>query len=245
MRSDMGQLIHDCGKAGQEHRQRGGKGRFKEKNRDPEFAPIWEPIGPRRRPRKYSGFNIRPLARYLEKQVGRPWDDVWAELRPTLSTYGELTEHVRNRVFWLVRLHAREIDGKVYKAVHECRGSRHWDEISGRRGDRLYVADDGILRMVEPKRRQKTAPEANLDRVVLEPLVELHRVDGIWYRFRLTKKPKYPTFQDDPAWWGIFNYDMTTGSIWPYDPSLRVRSKHQLSRREIRRLVPDALRKTP
>lgn len=46
--------------------------------------------------------HIEPLHRYLRKQVGRPWDDVWSEICQTLKGTGLAAQHVKQHVKWAV-----------------------------------------------------------------------------------------------------------------------------------------------
>ena len=146
-----------------------------------------------RRGRKYLNENLNPLKRFLCKQVGRPWDAVYAEICANLRPDSTVQQHVRDHVENYV----------LFRAGHPAR-----PYLSGYRGrpwyQPLYVdPQDGLLKRtddlphVKAARRaeqEKLAPTA--DRVPLGPEAELRRIDGLWYEIRLAPlpEPKYVAF---------------------------------------------------
>lgn len=77
-----------------------------------------------------NGYDYTPLFKYLLKQVGRKWDDVYSEVIPRLNT----TEPV----FWMVDVNNID-DEEYFKAGETSFYSK------------LYVDDNGILCKVNPK----------------------------------------------------------------------------------------------
>jgi len=89
--------------------------------------------------------NLAPLARYLRRQVGRRWDDVFSEICVQLDTGSTVKMHVRLHLDDLVV--SRIGFGRHGELVHNGKvldpayGHRRW------RGTELYVdPDDGILK---------------------------------------------------------------------------------------------------
>src|ERR1043166_2922797 len=64
--------------------------------------------------RKELNENIEPLRRYLRRQVGRPWNDVYSEISQHLRPTNAVQQHVRDHVRWEVELHASVIDDEVH-----------------------------------------------------------------------------------------------------------------------------------
>jgi hypothetical protein len=67
-------------------------------------------IGLRRHVRERGGFkvlneNLAPLRRYLEAQVGRPWDKVYSEIAANLRVSNTVQQHVRDHLKDFVNLH--------------------------------------------------------------------------------------------------------------------------------------------
>jgi hypothetical protein len=123
--------------------------------------------------------NLSALRRYLERQVGRPWNKVYAEIARNLRTDSTVQQHVRDHVADLVALHPPP-DGRRF------------------RYPRLYVdARDGLLKRTDrlpeiraeiraERQRKRPAP---IDRVALGRDREARRIDGVWHEVRLARLP--------------------------------------------------------
>jgi hypothetical protein len=111
-----------------------------------------EPLRPRakstrRIKTKYLNENLAPLKRYLQRQVGRPWDKVYSEISANLKVASTVQQHVRDHIEDFVAIRCRMRDGKVMtldrvgrecKLVHDHR--------------RLYVHPrTGLLRQSPPR----------------------------------------------------------------------------------------------
>lgn len=106
---------------------------------------------------KSFGDHVQPLRRFLEKQVGRPWNLVRSEivatgLKKDSTTHIHVWQHIRGWVEEKVDIE----NGRVYPRAWYRRGHRP----PLRPGD-LYVHPvDGLLKMVrEPKRKRKAVTE--------------------------------------------------------------------------------------
>lgn len=87
------------------------------------------------------GENLSPLYNFLESCVGRPWDDVYSEIRAGVSSDSTIGSHVLQHVWDKVILHCYEEGGRVF----DSKGR----ELTGRyRFWSLYVAQDGVLKRV-------------------------------------------------------------------------------------------------
>jgi hypothetical protein len=62
----------------------------------PELAPRREPMS-RGRGTKWLSENLAPLERFLERQVGRPWDAVYAEISARLRPYAAAKRQLSKR----------------------------------------------------------------------------------------------------------------------------------------------------
>ena len=114
-------------------------------------------IGMLRGVREKGGFkqlneNLSPLRRYLEKQVGRPWDKVFSEIASVLRADSTVQKHVRDHIWDFVTLNPRRILRTVYSpSGGKERVEEDWPQI-------LYVDDkDGILKRSKdhPDRRRR------------------------------------------------------------------------------------------
>jgi hypothetical protein len=91
--------------------------------------------------------HIKPLERFLHKQVGRPWDKVHSELVEQVPQDGTLNQHVWGHINDFVNVHTH-LDGKrrCYKTAYDGYYRELGDGV-------LYVHESGILH--EYKRRTK------------------------------------------------------------------------------------------
>jgi hypothetical protein len=129
--------------------------------------------------------NLAPLRRYLERQVGRPWDKVYSEIAAHLRADNTVQQHVRDHLRNFVAVKPRRYVGWYAKP------------LSGLWHQPLYVDEkDGILkrtdRLPEEKARRRARrnpPPRPIDRVPLTADRELRRVDGFWYELRLAPMP--------------------------------------------------------
>ena len=122
-------------------------------------------IGLRRDVREAGGFkplneNLAPLRRYLERQVGRPWNNVFSEIAANLKSSSTVQQHVRDHIKDFVQLHPMD-------------EARLWRGIELRWRQRLYVDPrDGLLKRTDRliwarPRINRPVPPAPVDRVSL------------------------------------------------------------------------------
>jgi hypothetical protein len=136
--------------------------------------------------------NLSPLHRYLERQVGRPWCKVYAEIAEHLRAGNTVQQHVRDHLRDFVAIKPRRRHGWYFTYPGDGKEpfSRLWYQP-------LYVDEkDGILkrtdRLPEEKARlraRRNPPPQPLDRVAVAADRELRRIDGFWYELRLAPLP--------------------------------------------------------
>jgi hypothetical protein len=151
-------------------------------------------LGMRRSQRERGGYkmlneNLAPLRRFLERQVGRPWDKVFSEIAARLRADSTVQQHVRDHL-------------QDFVATRPRRGISTWH----RRGDAalwrqpLYVDPrDGILKRTDrlPDVRKRTKAGSSVippvERIELSSTRELRCIDGIWYDISLAPllEPEY------------------------------------------------------
>lgn len=139
--------------------------------------------------------NLNPLRRFLSKQVGRPWNDVYSEICTQLDTGSTVKQHVRQHLtdFVTVKTYI-DADGDLIALTR-------WGPREGPYND-LWVDADGILRgRTEPKtsynktwRKHRAETEWQTRRVV--DGVEYERNDkGLWFRIeKVEYEETYPYF---------------------------------------------------
>jgi hypothetical protein len=135
--------------------------------------------------RKELNENLAPLRRYLERQVGRPWDKVYSEIAEHLRADNAVQQHVRDHLKDFVAVKPRRIN-----AGWRTIGRSLWYQP-------LYVDPvTGILRRTgqhpEEKRRRRRDRQlepAPIERIALSDDHELRRLRGLWYEVQFAALP--------------------------------------------------------
>lgn len=150
---------------------------------------------------KWLNENLRPLQRYLERQVGRPWDRVFSDLCSGIDRRNTVQQHIHQHLDDFVATKVGAVDGELYEL-----GRYGGPRPLAQSGQRLYVHPDnglllfnqaGIRFMYEQrlgwyeKRRRRREPERQ-DVVTIDEWTQLRRIGGVWYEVELAPIPAIP-----------------------------------------------------
>lgn len=137
--------------------------------------------------RKSLNENLAPLKRWLESQVNRPWDKVYAELCANIDRRNTVQEHIFAHIDAFVERETRLIDGDVYVLSRWPRELQRIDESRVT----LYVHPvTGILRFnkhreswrkIRNRQWAKIDAETNAKQRGLNDTEQLHKIDCVWY----------------------------------------------------------------
>jgi hypothetical protein len=105
MRPDMPKILVERPRP----QSRVSRGRDGRKFRDQSDAPFL-PMKAGYRDPKSLNENLRPLARYLERQVGRPWDKVYSEVCAVIDGRSAVQRHILEHLHQYVAVHTRVVD---------------------------------------------------------------------------------------------------------------------------------------
>jgi hypothetical protein len=145
-----------------------------------EDLPRAEPLAGRWRGRqKCFSENLSPLYRFLESQVGRPWNKVHQALCENVSFDNTVQRHVLSHVFQFVSLHVEIVDGILYELPEFGRSTKL------RPGSMYVCPRTGLLKVVRPAKQQRPPL-----RHVAGPLHQFHFRDGCWWELKLRKLPE-------------------------------------------------------
>lgn len=148
MRQDMAKVIV-------ERPRRGSRGPFKHgRSRNIPLDQLPTKVGVRRsesgaaRERRNLNEHLGPLKRYLRKQVGRRWDDVYRDISARLRATSAVQQHVRDHARWEVeRVVEMGPKGRVWALTDIRYVGGRWREL--RQGE-LYVDPvSGVLKVVK------------------------------------------------------------------------------------------------
>jgi hypothetical protein len=188
MRWDMYRVVIERPRFGHANRSRKWGGRVDELYEGPKFVS-----SARRRQYGYESKElsdlINPLIRFLHKQIGRPWNNVYSELKKAVPK-GLHADHIWSHVKSAVQIHCWEEDGAVW---YLPRYSRRPCEVDG-----LYVHPrTGFLRL-KPERSRQPIPTraASIRRIDLSKTSIYRNIDGLWYYLEFA--PRDPL--EDAEW---------------------------------------------
>lgn len=140
---------------------------------------------------KWFNENLAPLKRYLEKQVNRPWDKVYGEIRATIDARSTVKQHILQHVGDFVAIDTHWVEtphgGQVIVRGRWPRGDVPIEDAMVE----LFVHPrTGMLlrnrRFVSWDRRSRQARETEQARHAvdcrdIDADRQLHRIEDIWY----------------------------------------------------------------
>jgi hypothetical protein len=134
--------------------------------------------------------HLGPLRRYLDKQVGRPWDKVFAEICAHIDRSSAVQDHVRDHVAQYVATNVLLIDGVP------CNGEGGWNygrPLHELRYRPWYVCPrTGLLRRVKVtgrKQPQRPQPESPPKYIPVGETLQCRFLDGAWHLVTLKPLP--------------------------------------------------------
>lgn len=187
MRPDMAHLLVERGHAGTgwaQYQPKGWAAHCRFRNSEDEPLEGWRP--PIRRP--WFSENLNPLRRFLAKQVGRPWDAVYAEIRAHVDADNAVQYHILQHLYDDLAVNVWERDGELW---HHGRGGPELLNGSGPRWWRwrpaLYVCPrTGLIKRV--KRRMQLEVPVPRERLPGSGADHDHRrIAGQWYEVWWTR----------------------------------------------------------
>ena len=231
MRPDMDKVIVERPRSGGGARRPKGQ-RKRERLAMVDLAPARE--GYRRRwtsSKKFLNEHLAPLRRYLQSQVGRPWNKVHSEISQHIRLDSAVQSHVLDHLWDFVEVNARLVDGVLCNAAGQPLNQRRW---WWRPPPLFYVCPKSgllkTLRTVGRKRRPVVLPAY----LVIDQRRQWRQSRGVWFEIELAPLAgAAPEARD--VW-----FKTTAGSLpsWEWrerygSDSYAVR-KRQLGKREVR-----------
>jgi hypothetical protein len=142
---------------------------------------------------KHFNEHLGPLRRYLDKQVGRPWDKVFSEICTHLSRDSVVQDHVRDHVEEYVETDVVLIDGV---ACHGASRGRYGSPLHRWRGWGWYVCPrTGLLRRIKARARTVLPVPATEKPPVffqVSDALQCRLLGGAWHLVTLKPLPTHP-----------------------------------------------------
>jgi hypothetical protein len=147
---------------------------------------------------KYLNEHLGPLRRYLDKQVGRPWDKVFSEICTHIDRNNAVQDHVRDHVEDYVTVNVVLIDGVPCSGEGGRAHGRPLARLYW--GRRWYVCPrTGLLRRIEGqsrKSRGRVVVPAAPRYVRLDASSQCRNIEGSWYVVDLKPLPEPHRLRD-------------------------------------------------
>jgi hypothetical protein len=239
MREDMYKVIVERPRRGSRHTDASAGRIF----RNSEDAPSKLGIKQGHRDRKDLNENLRPLRRFLESQIGRPWNKVYADLSRGIDRRNTVQEHIYThiesyvafRTKWVAR-DGRENNGECVQIIR----GRWW-------GGTDLLKDSYVPMYVHPLtgillrnryylsyaqrvrlQRANDQDHAGVNRIVISAEQELHRIDGLWFAIDFAEFAVWPQGETKMAW-DVLRKAIVSGAA----PERYAQRKRQLNSKEL------------
>jgi len=171
--------------------------------------------------------HLAPLRRYLQSQVGRPWNRVHSEISRHLRLDSAVQSHVLDHLDDFVARHVDEVDGELI--------ARSGFGIGRRLVSLFYVCPrTGLLRENKWRRRWKRPkPQQTDERVEIDDGRQYLRVNGIWYEVQLAPLDLAAIGQWDVVLKTRVDWHLRTELVQRHGSPVFAVAKRQLNKREI------------
>lgn len=228
MRKDMAKIIVERPRAG------GGRDR---RGRAPalEDLPKREGIKRPHTDRKELNENLAPLVRFLDKNVGRPWNNVYSEISERINVNSAVQAHIKQHLWDFVEKDVVIVDGKPRKNGHGYLGQGRYAEIYSQ----FYVHPlHGLLCRNKDRYRKTYRRESKQFHIEIDANRWYKPIKGIWYALTLTPMAKAPPGARDR----LFNLSVQLDGreiARKYNRLVYASGKRQLNKKELKGIDAD------
>jgi hypothetical protein len=136
--------------------------------------------------------HLGPLRRYLDKQVGRPWNKVFSEICAHISRSSAVQDHVRDHVEEYVTTCVILIDGVACNGEGGRLYGKPLHQLPSRYRPWYVCPRTGLLRRVKVparKRSPEPKPESPPSYIPVSETLQCRFLDNAWYLVTLKPLP--------------------------------------------------------
>jgi hypothetical protein len=178
----------------------------------------FEPIKSRYDDHRSLNENLAPLLRFLEKSIGRPWDEVYSEVREHLRLDSAVQLHVVQHLNWTVteKTYMGE-DGHVYatdRSWHRYNNNNALDLPNPFSRHNYYVHPETKLLCRQPHLSKKARRAKEVKVLSLDKYRQFRLIDGKWMVVELADVEAGNPFQARKGF--VLKYDYKTQKTYSY-----------------------------
>jgi hypothetical protein len=174
MKKDFAKIVTERPRAG--GKKYGTDHRQKEKHLDDDFSLKREPMSMGRGTKHFTDV-LGPIVKYLDKQVGRPWDKIYSEFCQNFSKNSVSQSHLLDHVKQFVETNVQYFLENKQKVPYDSEGRRL---VSYSRYSHFYVCPEtGLLKKVKRESFKYKKPEPQGFKEIDGKSYK--EKDGIWY----------------------------------------------------------------
>jgi hypothetical protein len=135
--------------------------------------------------------NLQPLRRFLHSRIGKPWSEVYSEIMANLNLNNSVQYHVFQHLTRDRMVETNTYLGKSGKVIANTPSGPTW--VGNHYFATFYVdPTDGTLQKCENSakarnRYNKEVPNKNGYFDKKNPLVQWHKVKGVWYEYKMRR----------------------------------------------------------
>lgn len=164
--------------------------------------------------------NLNPLERFLEKNIGRKWDDVYSEICANINPNSAVQYHILQHLDDMVEKHAiRATNGTLFTIGW-------WRNLEMRTGEIYVCPETGILKKYKRKERKEQKQKEQTRYNLLDEHGNkqynkyFEKIDGIWYyiEYDYVEHERYSKIHERIIYYRV----------------LELVKKHQLSKKELK-----------
>lgn len=129
------------------------------------------------------GDHVMPLKHWLEAQVGRPWDDIYSEIRKNNSPHSAVGAHIYTHLWGFVERNPtyRE-DGTPCRSYYYS-----WRETQPLTAGEMYIDRQGILRKAKGLPRKEVTKPQTVIQITSNQYAVMNK-KGVWFLLKYSNR---------------------------------------------------------
>lgn len=188
MRPDMEKLLTECYRHGKDRDHR--RKRIQDKQLPIEEAPIRESFSKwavAHWQGKEQADNLAPLKRFLQRSVGKLWNDVYSEICQNINTNKATDIHILQHLDWMVEKNTFVgEDGKVW--FYSSGGDPSPIEDRWAYSEQYYVCPKTGTLQKQGRKKTTYKHKPEVHKITISNDSQAFQIDGIWYIVTLRKR---------------------------------------------------------